>query len=62
MTLAARTSRWPAVRTPARKRRDPTEIGATDEKDRQSEQDNPANKRKAKLKAKHRRQRARATG
>ena len=39
MTLAARTSRWPSVRTPARKRRDPPEIGATGEEDRQTEQD-----------------------
>jgi hypothetical protein len=41
MTLAARTSRWPSVRTPARKRRDPPEIGATGEEDRQTEQDDP---------------------
>jgi hypothetical protein len=41
MTLAARTSRWPSVRTPARKRRDPPEIGATGEVDRQTEQDDP---------------------
>ena len=39
----------------------PIRDGPTDEQDCQSEQDNPANKRKAKLKAKHRRQRARVT-
>jgi hypothetical protein len=40
---------------------DPNEIGATGEEYSQTEQDIRANKRNAKLKAKHSRQRARAT-